>query len=381
MGLTFTDEQQEIRKAIIQFCRKDLNPGIIERDRDGLFSQELWEKCAAMRLMAMPYPEHYGGDEFEFITTAAAFHALGYACKDSGLVLAILSQAVCGLTINLFSSKEQASTLLPDLASGKLIYCQGITEPGSGSDAFAMKTSAIKNESVYILNGTKTMISNGPIADQALIYVITNPEKMPLARITCLCVSTTEPGFSRGKPFEKMGLRTLPNGELFFSDCRVSASSMIGREGQGLMMFSEVVEWERVLTSAVLLGQLERVTEDSIDYAKTRKSFGKPIAEYQAVSHKIAAMKMNSELGSLALYNAAKIKQNRKGAALESSVAKLFISESLKQACLDAVQIRGGYGYMTEYEVERDLRDSIASTIYSGTSEMQYNTIARLAGL
>jgi alkylation response protein AidB-like acyl-CoA dehydrogenase len=141
------------------------------------------------------------------------------------------------------------------------------------------------------------------------------------------------------------------------------------------------VEWERVLTSASLLGQLERVLEECIVYTKERKAFGRPISDFQAISHKIAAMRMNVELGWLSLYNAASLKSRRKSAALESSVAKLFISESLKQACLDAVQIRGGYGYMSEYEIERDLRDSIASTIYSGTSEMQANTIARLAGL
>jgi alkylation response protein AidB-like acyl-CoA dehydrogenase len=156
---------------------------------------------------------------------------------------------------------------------------------------------------------------------------------------------------------------------------------MIGCEGQGVMLFSEVVEWERVLVAASLIGTLERVMEECVHYAKDREAFGKPISELQAISHKIAAMKMNSELGRLALYSSAALKNRRKGAAMETSVAKLFISESLKQACLDAVQIRGGYGYMTEYEVERDLRDSIATTVYSGTSEMQANTLARFAGL
>jgi alkylation response protein AidB-like acyl-CoA dehydrogenase len=270
---------------------------------------------------------------------------------------------------------------MPDLTSGKSIYCQGITEPGSGSDAFAMQTRAEKKDGGYVLNGTKTMISNGPIADRALIYAITDPAKMPLARISCFCVSTEAPGFTRGNPIEKMGLRTEPNGELICRDCFVPTTSMIGKEGQGVMLFSEVVEWERVLTSAALLGQLERVTEECITYAKDRKAFGKPIAEYQAISHKIALMRKNIELGWPCLYNAASLKNRRKSAALESSVAKFHLSESLKQACLDAVQIRGGYGYMSEYEVERDLRDSIASTIYSGTSEMQANTIARLSGL
>jgi alkylation response protein AidB-like acyl-CoA dehydrogenase len=155
----------------------------------------------------------------------------------------------------------------------------------------------------------------------------------------------------------------------------------VGREGQGAILFSEAMEWERTLIPACLLGELERVTEECVQYVKDRKAFGQPIGDFQSISHKIAMMKMNAELGRLALYNAAFLKSQRKRAALETSVAKLFISESLKHACMDAVQIRGGYGYMVEYEVERDLRDSIASTIYSGTSEMQANIIAHIAGL
>lgn len=381
MDFTFTKEQQEFRKTIIDFARRELNPGLMERDKAGEFSRELWDKCAEMRLMALPFPESMGGDGFDLVTTMAIYHALGYACKDAGLLMALATQLICGFTIQLFGNPQQIEQLMPDLVSGKLIYCQGITEPGSGSDAFAMRTSAVKKEGGYVLNGTKTMISNGPIADRALIYGVTDPTKKTLSKISCFLVSKEEAGFSTGKPMEKMGLRTLMNGELICNDCYIPASSMIGCEGQGVMLFSEVVEWERVLVAASLIGTLERVMEECVHYAKDREAFGKPISELQAISHKIAAMKMNSELGRLALYSSAALKNRRKGAAMETSVAKLFISESLKQACLDAVQIRGGYGYMTEYEVERDLRDSIATTVYSGTSEMQANTLARFAGL
>jgi L-prolyl-PCP dehydrogenase len=381
MDFTFTKEQLELRKTVIDFARRELNPGLTERDKAGTFSRELWNKCAEMRLMALPFPESIGGDGFDLVTTIAVYHALGYACKDTGLILSLATQLICGFTIQLFGNKEQVSQLMPDLASGKLIYCQGITEPGSGSDAFAMRTSAGKQDNVYVLNGTKTMISNGPVADRALIYAVTDPTKKILSKISCFHVSKEDVGFSTGKPMEKLGLRTMTNGELVCTDCYVPASAMIGCEGQGVMLFSEIVEWERVLVCAYLVGTLERVLEECVHYAKHREAFGKPIAEFQTISHKIAAMKMNAELGKLALYSAASLKNRRKGAALETSVAKFFISESLKQACLDAVQIRGGYGYMTEYEVERDLRDSIATTIYSGTSEMQANTLARFAGL
>lgn len=381
MNFVFTEEQKEIRKTIIDFAHRDLNPGIVERDRLGVFSRDLWKKCADMRILAIPFPESLGGDGFDFVTAVAAFHALGYACKDSGLVHAMATQIICGIQLQLFGSREQVSQALPDLASGKLIYAQAITEPDSGSDAFAMQTVASKTDGGYFLNGTKTMISNGPVADRALVFAVTDRAKKALGGISCFLVSKGDAGFSTGKPMEKMGLRTLANGELSFSDCFIPESSIVGREGQGAILFGEAMEWERTLIPACLLGELERVLEECVQYVKDRKAFGQPIGDFQAISHKIARMKVNAELGRLALYNAACLKSQRKRAALETSTAKLFISESLKQACMDAVQIRGGYGYMVEYEVERDLRDSIASTIYSGTSEMQSNIIARIAGL
>jgi alkylation response protein AidB-like acyl-CoA dehydrogenase len=381
MDFAFTREQLVMRKTIINFARQELNLGISERDRLCMFPRDLWNKCAEMRLLAMPFPEQYGGDGFDFFATVAIYHALGYACKDSGLIHALTTQIICGLQILLFGSEEQKVALLPDIASGKLIYAQAITEPGSGSDAFAMRTTAAKLDGGYILNGTKTMISNAPIADRALIFAVTDPAKKAFGGVSCFLVSRDDSGFSAGKPMEKMGLRTLTNGELIFSNCKVASSALIGREGQGAMLFGESMEWERTLIPAFLLGELERILEDCIKYAKERQAFGHSLGDFQAVSHKLARMKMNAELGALALYSAATLKNRRKRAPLETSTAKLFISESLKQAALDAVQLRGGYGYMSEYDAERELRDSIASTIYSGTSEIQLNIIARLAGL
>lgn len=381
MDLTLTEEQLEIRKTIIAFARRELNTDVIERDRAGIFPRDLWNRCAEMRLLAAPFPESYGGDGFDFTTTVSIFQALGYACKDSGLVHSLITQVMCGILIHLFASREQAARLLPDLVSGRLMYAQAITEPGSGSDAFAMRTTAVKKNDGYVLNGSKTMISNGPIADRVLVFAATDPARKTLGGFSCFHISTDAAGFKQGQPIEKMGLRTLMNGELFFSDCYVPADALIGREGQGAILFNEVMEWERALIPACLLGETERVLEEAVQYAQGREAFDRPIGNFQAVSHKIAKMKMNVELGKLALYHAAALKDARKHAALETSVAKLFISENLKQACLDAVQIRGGYGYMTEYEVERELRDSMAATIYSGTSEMQANIIARLAGL
>lgn len=381
MESPFTEEQQGLREAVIQFARRDLNPGVAERDKACEFSRELWNRSAAMGILALPFPREHGGDGLDLATTAAVFHALGYACKDSGLVHALACQVISGIQVNLFGSPEQKAALLPGLVSGKAIFAQAITEPGSGSDALAMRTTAAKTPEGYLLNGSKTMISNGPVADQVLVFAVTDPARRALGGISCFVVPRGTPGFSTGRPFEKMGLRTLANGELSFSDCRIPATCLLGREGQGAILFNEAMEWERTLLPACLLGELDRVLEESVAYARTRTAFGSTIGAFQAVSSKIASMKVNSELGRLALFRAASLKDQRKRAPLETSVAKLFISESLKQACLDAVQIRGGYGYMSEYDSERELRDSIASTIYSGSSEMQVNIIARLAGL
>lgn len=381
MDFSFTKEQLEYRKTIIDFANRELNPGIVERDQVGTFSYDLWSKCADMRLLALPFPEKYGGEGFDFVTTIAIYHALGYGCKDSGLVHAMMSQVLCGIQIMLFGSEEQKEILLPELMSGKVVYAQAITEPGSGSDVFAMRTNSVKGGDGFVINGSKTMISNGPIADRVLLFAVTDPNRKTFGGISCFHITNETPGFSQGSPMKKMGLRTLMNGELIFMDSYVPVSSLIGREGQGAIIFNETMEWERILLPACLLGELERVLEESVRYAKEREAFGQSIGSFQAVAHKIAKMKMDAELGKLILYHAASLKDRKKRVMLESSIAKLFISESLKQACIDAVQLRGGYGYMTEFEVERDLRDSVVSTIYSGTSEMQMNIIARFAGL
>ncbi len=381
MDFAFTQEQVLMRKTIIDFARAELNPGAAERDKEGVFPRDLWNKCAEMRLLALPFPAQYGGDGFDFVSTVNVYHGLGYACADSGLVHAMTTQILCGLIILLFGTEAQKSALLPDLASGKYIYAQAITEPGSGSDALAMRTTAVKQDGSFLLNGTKTMISNAPVADRVLLFAVTDPAKKAFGGISCFLLERGCEGFSAGKPMEKLGLRTLMNGELILRDCLLPTSAIIGREGQGAMMFGEAMEWERVLIPACLLGELDRILEEGVRYAKERQAFGQPIGGYQAISHKLARMKMNAELGALALYNAASLKDKRKRAPLETSTVKLFISESLKQAALDGIQLRGGYGYMSEYSAERELRDSIASTIYSGTTEMQLNIIARLAGL
>ena len=382
MEFSLSEEQIELRDAIIRFARQEIVHDLAMYDKEGHFPFDSWRKCAEMQIIALPFPEEYGGCGTDFLTTVVVLQALGYSCKDAGLVHALSTQILCGLQILLFGSSEQKQRFLPPLCRGEKVFAQAITEPDAGSDAIgSMRTRAEKTEKGYILNGSKMFISNGPIADVVIVFALTDPEISRLGGISCFMVEKEIPGFERCHPIEKMGLCTLQNGELVFADCCVPASTLLGREGQGAIIFNESMEWERSLLPAAHLGTLERVLETCVSYARKRSAFGKSIGKYQAVANKIVDMKLVFELGRLILYKAATLKSQGKRATLEASIAKLFISEGLKQSCLDAVQVHGGYGFTKEYELERDLRDSVAATIYSGTSEMQQAIISRLMGL
>ncbi|MDG5467429.1 acyl-CoA dehydrogenase family protein [Deltaproteobacteria bacterium IMCC39524] len=381
MDLQLTDEQKILTDTVVNFCRQELTYSIDCYEKSGEFPWEAWKKCAEMNFMAVPIPEKYGGCGVDLLTTTLFLKAFGYACKDAGLVHAIATQLLCGLQIHLFGSDELKTRYLPALCRGEKVFAQAITEPDTGSDALSMRTRAVRERGNYLLNGSKTFITNGPLANVAIVFAVTDPERKSLGRVSCFIVDEGLEGFVKGKPLEKMGLTTLQNGELFFDNCMVPSANILGKEGQGGIIFNESMEWERSLLPAAHLGTMERILETSVKYAKERKAFGNTIGSYQSISNKLSRMKVNVELGKRILWSCSVLKDKEKRATLESSICKLFISESLKQASLDAVQIHGGYGYIKEYEVERDLRDSIASTIYSGTSEIQQNIISKFLGL
>ncbi|WP_225071401.1 acyl-CoA dehydrogenase family protein [Desulfuromonas sp. CSMB_57] len=382
MEFSLTEEQKSLRDAVIRFARQEIKHDLSLCDKEGRFPIESWKKCAEMQIMALPFAEEYGGCGSDFLTTVVVLQALAYGCKDAGLVHAVITQILCGIQINLFGSLEQKNQYLPMLCQGEKIFAQAITEPEAGSDALgAMRTLALKVDDGYVLNGTKVFISNGPIADVVIVFALTDPAARRLDGVSTFLIEKDNPGFEQCRPIEKMGLCTLQNGELVFRDCRVSPTALIGREGQGAIIFNESMEWERSLMPAAHLGTLERVLETCVGYARKRSAFGQPIGKFQAVANKIVDMKTVFELGRLILYKAASIKSQGRRAGMEASIAKLFISEGLKQSCLDAVQVHGGYGFTREYELERDLRDSVAATIYSGTSELQRSIISRLMGL
>lgn len=378
---TLTQEQEQLRKTLVNFSKQELNPGLEERERLGQFSHELWRKCASLNLLALPFEERYGGCGFNFLDTIIAYESLSYGCKDSGLVHALGACLIAGLMIKLFGNEDQKSRYLPEICQGKIIAAQAITEPNAGSDIMSIETRALKVGNSYNIEGRKTFISNGSVADIFLVLAITNPERKGFGTHSFLLCERNRPGVSVSNPIEKMGLRTLQNSDVIFDGCSLPESNLIGREGQGTIIFNEIMEWERILFAACHLGTLSRIVETCIKYATERKQYGQQIGKFQSISNKIARMKINQELIRTYIYQIALAKDQKRMVALQASALKVFASESLKQACADAIQIHGAYGFMTEFEIERDLRDSMASTIYSGTTEINLQIIARLLRL
>lgn len=381
MDFSFTEDQTTFKQSAIEFAEKVLNKGAKDRERISEFNRDGWEKCADFGIQKLPIPEKYGGLGADILTCVATMEGLGYGCRDSGLLFALNSHIwTCESPILKFGTDYQKDKYLPGLCRGALIGGHAMTEPDSGSDAFSMKCKAEKKGDRYIINGTKMFITNAPIADILLVFAVTDSKK-GFAGISTFIVEKSFPGFSVGKPLDMMGLKTCPLGEVILQDCEVPEENRLGREGAGAAIFNSEMEWERSCLFATHVGAMARDLEECIRYVNERQQFEKPIAKFQAISHKIADMQVRLELSRLVLYKVAWLKAQGKRAPLESAMAKLFVSESYVENCMEALHIHGAYGYSTEMVFERNLRDSIAGKIYSGTSEIQRNIIASILGL
>jgi alkylation response protein AidB-like acyl-CoA dehydrogenase len=382
MDFALSEEQRILRDSLIRFAREATNGHLHERDREATFSRELWRQCAGMGLQGLPVPEDEGGAGLDALSCAIALEAFGYGCRDGGLVFSLCAHLLaCVVPVWRHANAGQKRRYLRGLCDGTLVGAHAITEPGSGSDTFAMRTRAERDGDRWRINGSKTFISNAPVADVMIVFAVTDASKGQYGGLTAFLVDATTAGLVVGRKLEKMGLRTSPVGEIAFQDMIVGDESVLGEVGGGSAVFATAMDWERVLLVASHLGAIERLLETSVTYARQRKQFGQTIGKFQAVAHKIADMKVQLEAARLLAYQSAWRLDHVRNASLDASITKLFVSESLLKVALEAVQIHGGYGYMVEYEVERALRDAVAGTIYSGTSEMQRNIIARWLGL
>ncbi len=378
-----TEEHRGVQRTIAELCRRELSDGAAERDRTRTFPRDLWDRCGAQGLPGLVVPAEWGGQGLDPLGAAIALEALGRGCPDGGLVMSLCAHLLaCVVPIWKHGSDEQRQRWLPDLSAGRRIACVGMTEDSAGSEPFEMAARARTDGDGWRITARKTLITNAPVADVAVVYAATDPERGYHGGVTGFVVERGAAGFSAGQSFETMGLRSCPLGELVLDDVRVEADAVLGPVGAGGPIFSESMIWERTLLVAGHLGVMQRLLDQAVEYARTRTAGGRPIGEHQAVAHRIADMKVALEAARQLTYRTAWKLERSRDVALDASITKLFVSESLVTTALDTIRILGGYGFMVEYDAERALRDAVGSLIYSGTSDVQRVFISRwLLGL
>lgn len=377
------DGYEAYRDEVADFARDLLRKDVAKRDEKSLFSREAWKKCADFGMLALAAPKAYGGQEEEvnILKAIRAMEGFAYGGRDNGFALALNAQMwAVQLTINAFGTEDQKQRFLPRLVSGEWIGAHALTEAEAGSDVYAMKMTAEKVEGGYILNGAKRYVTLAPEADVALVFANARPS-MGRWGITAFLVERSSEGYTAGANELKMGLRTVPFGEISLKDCFVADENLLGKEGGGFSVGSHSLEYDRCGTLASNLGAMAGQLEESVAYARKRKQFGQAIGKFQSVSNRVADMKLRLETARLLLYNLVDKMQSGEPAMLESSMLKLYLSESFVASSLDAIRIQGGHGYLSSSETERDLRDAIGGIIYAGTSDIQRNIIAQLTGL
>jgi alkylation response protein AidB-like acyl-CoA dehydrogenase len=374
-------EQRQLQEAAIEFARTTLGGSRVAANHGEIFDREGWKACARFGVLGMPIPPEYGGLGLGLSELLAVMEGLGYGTRDQGLLFSMNAHLwTNSMPILAYGTSDQRERYLPRLSSGEWIGANGASEPDAGSDVFSMRTSAVRDGDEYVLTGTKTFVTNGPVADVVVAYATIDP-KLGATGVTAFIIERGTPGLTVSHPFDKMGLRTSPMSEMLFDGCRVPVANRLGREGRGAQVFEASMEWERGCILATCLGAMRRQLEACIDHARSRKQFGRSIGKFQSVANKIVDMKVRLDTCRPLVYRIGYLKDEKRPAMQEAAIAKLHVSDCFVKSSLDAIQIFGGYGYMREQEIECDLRDAVGGTIYSGTNEIQRNIIAASLGL
>ena len=380
MDFSLSEEQRLLRQTVRDFAESELRPHSREWDEKQEFPREVFTKLGELGLMGVVWPTEYGGSGMTTVDYAIVMEEL--ARIDAGVALSVAAHnSLCSGHIFLAGSEEQKKRYLTPLAKGEKVGCWGLTENSAGSDAGGTKTIAVREGEAWVLNGSKTFITNGRHADIAVVMAVTDKAKGKKG-ISAFVVERGAKGFRAGKKEDKLGVRSSDTSELIFEDCRVPAANLLGREGHGFIDTLRILDRGRIGIAAFSLGIAQACLEASMGYARSRRQFGHPIADFQAIQFKIADIATKVAAARLLTWRAAALRDTGQEHTAESSMAKLFASEAAVEVALDAVQIHGGYGYVKEYAVERYLRDSKLGTIGEGTSEVQRLVIAReLLGL
>ena len=381
MEFSWSPEQRRLHDEVVRFAEAELNDDVIARDGAGEFPRALWRRCAEFGVLGWPVPEAHGGSGHPVTTVAYLMEALGRGCVDNGLTFALGAQMWGVLTALLhFGSERQIAKYVRGSIDGTLLAAYGMTEEGSGSDAFGLDATAVRDGDGWVLNGEKVLVTLAPIADYAIAFAKTDPAAGRWG-ISAFLVDADTPGYTAHPVEHKMGLRTVPFGRISLQDCRVAGDAVLGKPGAGASIFSFSQGWERSLVLAPQLGAMERLLDRCREFARGRIRAGVPVGKHQAVAHRIADMKLRLETARLLLYKTAWLQENGKPNLMEAALTKIWLSEAFVESSLGAIAVHGGDGYRTDAAVERNLRDAIGATIYGGTSDIQRNIVAGLLGL
>ncbi len=375
MDLHLSPEQKLVLETTREFANAKIAPRAAEIDRSHAFPRDLIAELGKMGLMGIAIPQAHGGAGMDTVTYALALEEISRACASTGVIVSVNNSLVCDPLLN-FGSDEQKKTWLQPLASGTKLGCFALSEPDAGSDASAQKTTARRDGEQWVLSGTKNFITNAPVADVAIVMAMTDLLKGHRG-ISAFVVPLPTEGVRVGPPDQKLGIRGALSAQIFFDDCRLPASALLGNEGEGWEVAMKTLDGGRIGIAAQAVGIGRAAFEAAMRYALERKSFGKVIAEHQAIQFKLADMSTELDAARLLLWRAAAAKDAGVGRyTKEAAMAKLFASEACNRIAREAVQIFGGYGYLSDFPVERHFRDAKITEIYEGTSEIQRLVIA-----
>ncbi|MBY6037387.1 acyl-CoA dehydrogenase [Fictibacillus nanhaiensis] len=376
MQFLLSEEHEMIRKMVRDFAKNEVEPTAAERDEEERFDREIFDQMGELGLCGIPWPEEYGGIGGDYLGYVIAVEELSRVCASVGVTLSAHT-SLAGWPIFKFGNEEQKQKFLRPMAEGKKIGAYGLTEPGSGSDAGNMKTTAKKDGDDYIINGSKIFITNAGDAEIYVVFARTDIEAGTRG-ISAFIVEKGTPGFSFGKKEKKLGIRSSPTLEIIFEDCRVPAENLLGKEGEGFKIAMMTLDGGRNGIAAQAVGIAQGALDASVNYAKERKQFGKPIGVNQGIGFKLADMATKVEAARLLTYQAAWRESEGLPYGKESAMSKLFAGDIAMEVTTDAVQVFGGYGYTKEYPVERYMRDAKITQIYEGTQEIQRLVISKM---
>jgi alkylation response protein AidB-like acyl-CoA dehydrogenase len=380
MDFALSPQHTEIQRTVRDFAERRIVPVADELERKGEFPHEIIREAAGLGLLGVPYPEEIGGTGLDSLAYAITVEELSRASGSVGIIVSAHTSLGCN-PIWLAGTDAQKERYLRPMASGEVIGAYGLTEPGAGSDSRGTKTRARRDGDQWVLNGSKRFITNAGVAGTYVVTAVTEREQES-GRISAFIIEADTPGFSIGRMEEKMGLHASNTGELIFTDARIPVENLLGEEGQGDKLFLKTLDGGRIGIASMALGLAQAAYEAASAYAKERRQFGRPIGEFQGVAFMIADMATRIDAARLMTYRAAWLKDAGKPYSTEAAMAKLYASEVARDVTNDAIQVHGGYGYITEYRVERYLRDAKLTEIGEGTSEIQRMVIARnLLGL